>query len=118
MWIGEAVKGIPRHTVIILDAGALNKPLMEYIPGSMDVVQLNNQEFLASQQGFMDALNDGLFKHPNSPDLTDEVRNAQKRPSGDLWKFDAIRQTHDDGRPATVTGLKGLAEALASGSWL
>ena len=111
-WIGEAVKGMPRHTAIILDAGALNKPLMEYIPGSMDVVQLNNQEFLASQQGFMDALNSGLFKHPNSPDLTDEVRNAQKRASGDLWKFDAIRQTHDDGRPATVTGLKGLAEAV------
>lgn len=110
-WVGETIEGMPRNTVVILDAGALNDPIIEQLPPSVNLVKLNNQEFLASQQGFMDLLNSGTFKHPNSPDLLAEVRNAQKRQSGDLWKFSEIRQSKDDGTPMTVAGLKGLAEA-------
>ena len=104
-WIENALKGAPRDTTLLLDAAGLNNPMREIIPRGISIVQLSGTEFLASQQGFMNMLNQGTFKHPNNPTLNAEVENASETKSGDLWKFDNIRKGQ------TVAGLKGVAEA-------
>ena len=77
------------------------------LPRGLNVIQLSGTEFLASQQGFLDLLNEGRFKHTNNPQLTAEVQNAQKLKSGsnDQWKFASIRKTE------TTAGLKGVSIA-------
>lgn len=104
-WISETVGSMPRDTTIILDAGGLNKPIEKMLPMSMEIVKLTGPEFLSSQQGFYDLLENGRFKHTNQPDLMSEVRNSQKVQSGDQWKFASIDKSK------SISGLKALAEA-------
>ena len=104
-WITTALKGAPRDSVLILDAAGLNNPMREVLPRGLNVIQLSGTEFLASQQGFMNMLNQGTFKHPNNPTLNSEVANAMQAKSGEQWKFDNIS------KGVTVAGLKGVAEA-------
>ena len=83
----------------------MNNPIREILPKGVNVVQLTGNEFLASQQGFIDLLNEGRFKHTDNVQLTEETRNAQKTKSGDMWKFAPIRQQQ------TISGLKAVSEA-------
>lgn len=70
-------------------------------------MSLTGSEFLASQQGFLDLLSEGKFKHTNNPQLTSEVQNAQKLKSGqeNQWKFAPIRKNE------TTGGLKAVSIA-------
>lgn len=104
-WLGETVGSMPRDTTVVLDAGGLNKPIERMLPQNLDVVKLTGPEFLSSQQGFYDLIENGRFKHTNQPDLMSEVRNAQKIQSGDQWKFANIDKSK------SIAGLKALAEA-------
>lgn len=104
-WIAKTVESMPRNTDIILDAGGLNKALEAVLPNNMNVIHLSGSEFLASQQGFYDMIESGKFKHTNQPDLMDEVRNAQKVKSGEMWKFSNIDKSR------SIAGLKALSEA-------
>lgn len=104
-WIADELKSKPRGTVLILDAGGLNNPVSDILPKGLNVVQLTGNEFLASQQGFIDLLNEGRFKHTNNVQLTEETRNAQKVTSGDMWKFAPIRSQ------STIAGLKSVSIA-------
>lgn len=106
-WVVDELKTRPRKTTLILDAGGLNNPIRDMLPRGLNVIQLTGTEFLASQQGFLDLLNEGRFKHTNNPQLTAEVQNAQKLKSGsdDQWKFAPIRKTE------TTAGLKGVSIA-------
>lgn len=106
-WVSDELKTRPRKTTLILDAGGLNNPIRDMLPRGLNVIQLTGTEFLASQQGFLDLLNEGRFKHTNNPQLTAEVQNAQKLKSSsdDQWKFAPIRKTE------TTAGLKGVSIA-------
>lgn len=104
-WVADELSSKPRGTTLILDAGGLNNPIREILPKGVNVVQLTGNEFLASQQGFIDLLNEGRFKHTDNVQLTEETRNAQKTKSGDMWKFAPIRQQQ------TISGLKAVSEA-------
>lgn len=107
-WIIDRSKKWGRDTPLVIDLGGLEKPILDMLDEHrryLDVVKLNGQEFLASQQGFMNLLEDGKFRHPDNPYLAAEVRNAQKTDSGNGWKFTQIR-------PDTqVVGLKALSMA-------
>ena len=105
-WIPALLKTAPRKTTVILDAGGLSNPLREMLPRGLNVIQLSGPEFLASQQGFVDLLNNGTFKHPDNPQLIEETSNASRAKSGDMWKFVPIRKGE------TIAGLKALSEAV------
>jgi len=107
-WITSYLRGAPRATPLILDAGGLNSALAEdIIPKGIDVCYLTGSEFLASQQGFMDLLNKGDFKHTNNATLNEEVHNAMRVTAGkESWKFASIQKGE------TVAGLKALAQAV------
>ncbi len=106
-WIADELSTKPRKTTLILDAGGLNNPIRDILPRGLNIVQLSGSEFLASQQGFLDLLNEGRFKHTNNPQLTSEVQNSQKVSSGQdsQWKFAPIRKNE------TTAGLKGVSIA-------
>ncbi len=106
-WVADELSTKPRKTTLILDAGGLNNPIRDILPRGLNVVSLSGSEFLASQQGFLDLLSEGRFKHTNNPQLTGEVQNAQKLKSGqdDQWKFAPIRKTE------TTGGLKAVSLA-------
>ena len=106
-WVADELSSKPRKTTLILDAGGLNNPIRDILPRGLNVVSLTGSEFLASQQGFLDLLAEGKFKHTNNPQLTSEVQNAQKLKSGqeDQWKFAPIRKNE------TTGGLKAVSIA-------
>lgn len=105
-WISDLLGSSPRDTIVIVDAGGLTKPIENMLPDNLYPVRLSGAEFLASQQGFVDALNNGRFKHTNQPELMAEVKNLQKVPSGESWKFAPIDKSK------SIAGLKALAEAV------
>ena len=106
-WVSDELKTRPRKTTLILDAGGLNNPIRDMLPRGLNVIQLTGTEFLASQQGFLDLLNEGRFKHTNNPQLTAEVQNAHKLKSGsdDQWLFAQILKYE------TTDVLKGVSIA-------
>lgn len=105
-WIPTMLKTAPRKTTVVLDAGGLSNPIREMLPKGLNIIQLSGPEFLATQQGFVDLLNNGTFKHPDNPQLISETSNATKANSGDMWKFVPIRKGE------TISGLKALSEAV------
>lgn len=105
-WISDTLGKAPRDTIVILDTGGLTKPIERILPSNLYTVQLSGAEFLASQQGFMDVLENGRFKHTDQPELMAEVKNLQKIPSGATWKFAPINQAR------SIAGFKALCEAV------
>ncbi len=104
-WVTRYLNTQPRGITLIMDVGGLDNAMMRMIPSGIRVVHLMGNEFLASQQGFLDLLNSGKFKHTDNPQLVAEVSNAQRVDSGDLWKFAPIA------KEKTIVGLKALSEA-------
>lgn len=107
-WIVDRSRKWGRDTPLVIDLGGLEKMILEMLDDNhryLNIIKPTGPEFLASQQGFMDMLEDGKFRHPDNPGLLAEVRNAQKSESGNGWKFMPIRPN------VPVVGLKALSMA-------
>jgi hypothetical protein len=105
-WVADKIGSMPRNTTVLLDLGGLDAPIRDILPRNANIAKnWNGQEFLASQQGFLKLITSGIFKHPDSPMVAEEVHNAQREQSGNLWKFSPIRTEN------TIAGLKALSMA-------